>query len=128
GEHHAGRAAGADRHRRLRAEEHRRGPPGQGRAASARPAQRPDGGHQGGPRFADPDGLPRTAPRVADPWQDGGQALMRRLVTITLSRLLLMLVRCGTPPNPRFYALTSAPAPPASSASSSTMSVSVGPV
>jgi uncharacterized protein len=50
---------------------------------------------------------------------------MRRLVTITLPCLFLMLVGCGTTPNPRFYALTGAPAPPASS---STMSVSVGPV
>ena len=50
---------------------------------------------------------------------------MRRLVTITLPSLFLMLVGCGTTPNPRFYALTGAPAPPASS---STMSVSVGPV
>ena len=50
---------------------------------------------------------------------------MRRLVTITLPCLFLMLVGCGTTPNPRFYALTGAPAPPASS---STMTVSVGPV
>jgi uncharacterized protein len=51
---------------------------------------------------------------------------MRRLVTITLPCLFLMLVGCGTTPNPRFYALTSAPAPPASSAA--TMTVAVGPV
>jgi uncharacterized protein len=51
---------------------------------------------------------------------------MRRLVTITLPCLFLMLVGCGTTPNPRFYALTSAPAPPASS--STTMTVAVGPV
>jgi uncharacterized protein len=51
---------------------------------------------------------------------------MRRLVTITLPCLFLMLGGCGTTPNPRFYALTGAPEPPASS--SSTMSVSVGPV
>jgi uncharacterized lipoprotein YmbA len=51
---------------------------------------------------------------------------MRRLVTITLPCLFLMLVGCGTTPNPRFYALTSAPAPPSSA--SSTMTVSVGPV
>lgn len=51
---------------------------------------------------------------------------MRRLVTITLPCLFLMLVGCGTTPNPRFYAITSAPAPPP--ASSSTMTVSVGPV
>ena len=50
---------------------------------------------------------------------------MRRLITITLPCLFLMLVGCGTTPNPRFYALTGAPAPPAAS---STMSVSVGPV
>ena len=51
---------------------------------------------------------------------------MRCLVTITLPCLFLMLVGCGTTPNPRFYAITSAPAPPP--ASSSTMTVSVGPV
>ena len=50
---------------------------------------------------------------------------MRRLFAVTLSCLFLMLVGCGTTPNPRFYALTGA-APPASS--SSELSVAVGPV
>ena len=57
---------------------------------------------------ADPDGLPRTAPRVALPWQDGGQALMRRLAAVTLSCILPLLVGCGSTPNPRFYALSGA--------------------
>jgi uncharacterized lipoprotein YmbA len=50
---------------------------------------------------------------------------MRRLFAVTLPCLFLMLVGCGTTPNPRFYALTGA-APPASS--SSELSVAVGPV
>jgi uncharacterized lipoprotein YmbA len=50
---------------------------------------------------------------------------MRRPAAITLPCLFLTLVGCGTTPNPRFYALTGAPAPPPSF---STMSVSVGPV
>ncbi len=33
---------------------------------------------------------------------------MHRLVTIALPCLFLMLVGCGTTPNPRFYALTGA--------------------
>lgn len=50
---------------------------------------------------------------------------MRRLFAVALPCLFLMLVGCGTTPNPRFYALTGA-APPA--ASSSELSVAVGPV
>ena len=50
---------------------------------------------------------------------------MRHLAAITLSCLSLLLVGCGTTPNPRFYALSSvapAAAPPAD------LSVAVGPV
>ena len=50
---------------------------------------------------------------------------MHRLYAVTLPCLFLILVGCGTTPNPRFYALTGA-APPASS--SSELSVAVGPV
>jgi len=50
---------------------------------------------------------------------------MRHLAVVTLSCLVLVLVGCGTTPNPRFYALSSAApaaAPPAE------LSVAVGPV
>ena len=50
---------------------------------------------------------------------------MRHLAAVTLSCLVLVLVGCGTTPNPRFYALSSvapAAAPPAE------LSVAVGPV
>ena len=50
---------------------------------------------------------------------------MRHLAVVTLSCLVLVLVGCGTTPNPRFYALSSvapAAAPPTE------LSVAVGPV
>ena len=50
---------------------------------------------------------------------------MRHLAAVTLSCLALLLVGCGSTPNPRFYALNSvapAAAPPAN------LSVAVGPV
>jgi len=50
---------------------------------------------------------------------------MPRLAAVTLSLVSLTLVGCGTTPNPRFYSLTGAAAPPAGTA---TMSVAVGPV
>jgi uncharacterized lipoprotein YmbA len=50
---------------------------------------------------------------------------MRRLAAVTLSCLALMLVGCGSTPNPRFYSLSSI-APPA--APPGDLSVAVGPV
>ena len=61
---------------------------------------------------AGPDRSSRAPPRIADPGQDRGEALMRRRSATAIGGTLLVLAVGCASPDPRFYTLSAATTPP----------------